>query len=130
MSKEILVTYWQDRLSPSVLEAFKKIPREDFVPLDISERAYEDNPLPILRGKTISQPSTVLIMTEALQLETGLKVLEIGTGSGYQAALIGHIIKHGQVHSTEVIPELVQSPPRPPRRPPRRAPPGRWPRSG
>ena len=108
MDKEMLVSYWQDKLSTTVLEAFKTIPREEFVPLSFRIRAYEDNPLPILRGKTISQPSTVLIMTEALQLSQGLKVLEIGTGSGYQAALIAHIIKPGRIYTTEVIPELVQ----------------------
>ena len=105
----MLLSYWQDKLSSQVLEAFKTTPREEFVPENLRSRAYEDNPLPILRGKTISQPSTVLIMTEALQLRKGLKVLEIGTGSGYQAALIAHIIKPGHIYTTEVIPELVQS---------------------
>ena len=108
MTKEMLVSYCEGRLSPPVLDSFKNTPREKFVLSSLTDRAYEDNPLPILRGKTISQPSTVLVMTEALQLHQGLKILEVGTGSGYQASIMGNIIKPSQVYTTEVIPELVQ----------------------
>jgi protein-L-isoaspartate(D-aspartate) O-methyltransferase len=107
MNKEVLVSYWQGKISSKVLEAFKSTPREEFVTRESVDIAYEDKPLPILRGKTISQPSTVLIMTEALELKSGHNVLEIGSGSGYQAALIAKIIAPGNVTSTEVIPELI-----------------------
>ena len=70
--------------------------------------AYDDTPLPLVRGKTISQPTTVVIMTAALDLKPGDKVFEVGTGSGYQAAIIAKIVgRRGKVISTEVIPELV-----------------------
>jgi len=75
----------------------------------VRDVAYEDRPLPLLRGKTISQPTTVMIMTAALELEKGDKVFEIGTGSGYQAALLGVLVRPGKVITTEVIPELVYS---------------------
>ena len=66
-------------------------------------------PLPLIRGKTISQPTTVMIMTHALELELGDKVFEVGSGSGYQAAIIGNMVgKSGKVITTEVVPELVQ----------------------
>ena len=82
--------------------------REDFVPQDLRNRAYEDNPLPLMRGKTISQPTTVMLMTHVLELKPNEKVFEIGTGSGYQAAIIAKIVEpKGKVTTTEIIPELV-----------------------
>ena len=108
MNKEVILSYWRGKISTPVLEAFGIINREGFVLPELRVRAYEDVPLPILRDKTISQPSTVLLMTEALELNGGQKVLEIGAGSGYQAALIGCLIGTGRLVSTEVIPELVQ----------------------
>jgi|SRR3989344_2831246 len=107
MDKASLVSHWRDRISEPVLKAFSLIPREDFLLLESKMRAYEDTPLPILRNKTISQPSTVVIMTEALELKDGHTVLEIGAGSGYQAALIAKLIGTGHIFTTEVIPELV-----------------------
>ena len=107
MNKQLLTSYWQGKLSQKVLEAFQTVPREEFVTAELRSRAYEDVPLPILRGKTISQPSTVLIMTEALEVQPGQKVLEVGSGSGYQAALIAKIANPGMVITTEVVPELV-----------------------
>ena len=73
---------------PLVLKAMEKVPREAFVPADLRESACDDNPLPIGEGQTISQPYIVALMTEALELKGPEKVLEIGTGSGYQAALL------------------------------------------
>lgn len=108
MNKEVILSYWRGKISAPVLEAFGAINRENFVLPELKVRAYEDVPLPILREKTISQPSTVLLMTEALELNDGQKVLEIGAGSGYQAALIGCLIDTGKLISTEVVPELVQ----------------------
>jgi len=92
-----------------VIDAFRKIPREIFVEEKRKEESYGDYPLPIGEGQTISQPTTVAIMTQALELEKGQKVLEIGSGSGYQAAIIAEIIgNEGKVISTEIVPELAK----------------------
>jgi len=92
----------------NVIEAFRKIKRENFIPENLKEEAYVDMPLDIGYGQTISQPTTVAIMTQALDLKKGMKVLEIGTGSGYQASIIGQIIgKTGHVYSVERIHELI-----------------------
>ena len=77
--------------SPKVLDAMRKVPREHFLPQEHGILAYEDSPLPIGKGQTISQPYIVAYMTEALALEGGEKVLEIGTGSGYAAAVLAEI---------------------------------------
>ena len=74
-----------------VLEAMRKVPRHEFVPEDLREAAYEDGPLPIGEGQTISQPFIVAYMAEAARLEGGERVLEIGTGSGYGAAVLAEI---------------------------------------
>jgi protein-L-isoaspartate(D-aspartate) O-methyltransferase len=74
---------------PLVLEAMARVPRDLFVPLPLQARAYEDNRLPIGEGQTISQPWTVARMSELLRAKPGEKMLEIGTGSGYQAAVLG-----------------------------------------
>lgn len=108
MNKEMLISYWHGRISDKVLEAFSSVPREEFVLPELRIRSYEDKPLPIPRGKTISQPSTVLIMTEALELGEGQHVLEVGSGSGYQSAIIARMITPGELVSIEVLPELVQ----------------------
>jgi protein-L-isoaspartate(D-aspartate) O-methyltransferase len=76
-----------------VLEAMRRIPRELFIPADIREHAYADSALPIAAGQTISQPYIVALMTQALRLSPGDKVLEIGTGSGYGAAVLGCIAR-------------------------------------
>ena len=109
--KEELFGHWKraDIISENVLEAFQQIPREEFVLYDYRDDAYEDRPLPIPAGQTISQPTTVALMTAALELEEGLKVLEVGAGSGYQAAIISKLVgSTGHVYSTEIIPELVE----------------------
>lgn len=108
--KNNLLLFWKEHFGFTELElnAFREIKREDFVPLQIKHLAYQDSPLPLLRGKTISQPTTVMIMTASLELKPGDKVLEVGTGSGYQAAIIAKIVgPKGKVISTEVIPELI-----------------------
>ena len=84
---------------PQVLEAFSSVAREQFLPDDLHEFAYDDAPLPIAQGQTISQPYIVALMTEALQLHGGEKVLEIGTGSGYAAAILARIA--GEVYTVE-----------------------------
>lgn len=88
-----------------VLDAMRKVPRHKFVPKHLEEAAYEDNALPIGEGQTISQPYMVAIMTEKLGLKGGEKVLEIGAGSGYQAAILAEIA--GQVFTIEKVPELA-----------------------
>jgi len=90
-----------------VLEALKKVPRHVFVPPDYSDSAYADRPLPIGLGQTISQPYMVAIMTETMNLEGHEKVLEVGTGSGYQAAVLAEIVDH--VVSLERVPELADA---------------------
>ncbi len=91
----------------AVLDAMARVPRELFIPERLAASAYEDGPLPIAAGQTISQPYIVAYMIEALQLRGGEKVLEIGAGSGYAAAVLAQIA--GQVYSIERVPELAAS---------------------
>lgn len=99
----------QDRgiSDPQVLAAMGKVKREAFVPTDERDFAYNDGPLPIGYGQTISQPLMVALMTEVLQLSGGERVLEIGTGSGYAAAILGEIAS--EVFTIERIAELAKS---------------------
>jgi protein-L-isoaspartate(D-aspartate) O-methyltransferase len=90
-----------------VLKAILRVPREFFVPPDEKHLAYEDRPLPIGMGQTISQPYIVALMTEALELTGREKVLEIGTGSGYQTAILAEL--SGLVITVERIPELARA---------------------
>jgi protein-L-isoaspartate(D-aspartate) O-methyltransferase len=89
-----------------VLEAMRKVPRHLFVPPSEVEHAYVDSPLPIGNGQTISQPYIVALMTELLQLKGDEKVLEIGTGSGYQAAILAELCK--EVYTIEIIDALAK----------------------
>ena len=91
-----------------ILEAMRSVPRHRFVPERFVDQAYGDHPLPIGYGQTISQPFIVAWMTELLDLQPGEKVLEIGTGSGYQAAVLAEL-KDIQVYSVEIVPELATS---------------------
>ena len=91
--------------SPLVLEAMGRVPRERFIPERMKDCAYDDGPLPIGAGQTISQPYIVALMTEALDLEGGERVLDIGTGSGYAAAVLGCIAS--EVFSIERVRELA-----------------------
>jgi len=97
----------RDITNTAVLQAMGRVPRHLFVPDDVRPFAYEDRPLPIGRGQTISQPYIVAYMTEALQVEPSHTVLEIGTGSGYQAAILAEIVK--QVYSVEIVPDLAET---------------------
>jgi len=90
-----------------LINALGNVPRHLFVPDDMVGKAYEDRPLPIGYGQTISQPSLVAWMTELLELEPGDKVLEIGTGSGYQAAILAEL-GYVDVYSIEIVPELYE----------------------
>lgn len=91
---------------PRVREAMRKVPRHELVPADVRARAYDGTPLPIGHGQTISQPFVVGAMTEALDPEPGDVVLEIGTGSGYQAAVLSQLVK--QVYSIEIVKPLAE----------------------
>lgn len=88
-----------------VLAAMRKVPRHEFVPEHLADAAYEDHPLPIGYGQTISQPYIVALMTELLRLTPGAKVLEVGTGCGYQTAVLAEIA--AEVYSMEIIEPLA-----------------------
>ena len=90
-----------------VLAAMRKVPREQFVPEAIRDRSYSDGPLPIGYEQTISQPFVVALMTEKLQLKPADRVLEIGTGSGYQAAILGELA--AEVYTIEIVEPLGKS---------------------
>jgi protein-L-isoaspartate(D-aspartate) O-methyltransferase len=94
---------------PDVLRAMRTVPRHEFVPSEFLDQAYDNHPLPIGYGQTISQPYIVGWMTEMLELAPGEKVLEIGTGSGYQAAVLAELAELGNldVYSIEIVPELA-----------------------
>ncbi len=92
--------------SKLVLEAMRKVPREEFLPPSLREFAYEDSPLPIAESQTISQPYIVAFMADALLLKGGEQVLEIGTGSGYAAAVLAEIAAN--VYSVERIGQLAE----------------------
>jgi protein-L-isoaspartate(D-aspartate) O-methyltransferase len=89
---------------PCVLEALRRVPRHEFVPESLEERAYADHPLPIGHRQTISQPYIVALMTELVRPGPDSKVLEIGTGSGYQAAVLAECA--GEVYTIEIVAEL------------------------
>ena len=93
--------------NPEVLRAIRSVPRDEFVPPELRGEAYDDRPLDIGYGATISQPYIVAAMTELLELEKSHRVLEIGTGSGYQAAVLAELA--GEVYSIEIVPALARS---------------------
>jgi protein-L-isoaspartate(D-aspartate) O-methyltransferase len=90
----------------AVLEAMARVPRHLFVPPDVRRLAYDDTPLPIGHRQTISQPYIVAYMTEALEVSPEQTILEIGTGSGYQAAVLAELVR--EVYTIEIIPELAE----------------------
>ena len=94
--------------TPSIIDAFEKVDRKDFVLEELKDKAYLNTPLPIGYGQTISQPLTVAFMLELLQPEKGNKILEIGSGSGWQTALLAHVVSvGGKIFAAELIPELM-----------------------
>jgi protein-L-isoaspartate(D-aspartate) O-methyltransferase len=97
----------RDELDPKVLEAIGSVPRHEFVPDNLRSRAYVNRPLPIGYGQTISQPFIVALMTDLLRVKPEAKVLEIGTGSGYQAAVLARM--GARVFTIEIIPELARA---------------------
>jgi len=116
--KEPVDAYYYDRLEMvrwqiqdrgirdrNVIEAMRKVPRHELVPSELKDKAYDDHPLPIGHGQTISQPYIVALMTDVLNLEPDDTVLEIGTGSGYQAAVLAEIVK--RVVTCEIVGALA-----------------------
>ena len=97
----------RDVKDPRVLAAMEKVPRHLLVPENVRSQAYEDHPLPIGHGQTISQPYIVGFMTQALKVEPEHRVLEIGTGSGYQAAVLGELAR--EVYTIEIVEPLAAS---------------------
>ena len=94
----------RDQLDQKVMAAMREVPREEFVPPELKYAAFDNGPLPIGHGQTISQPYIVALMTDMLNLEPGYRVLEIGTGSGYQSAILSRLCK--QVYTLETVPDL------------------------
>ena len=92
-----------------LIRAFYAIDRKDFVPAEYQKQAYEDYPIPIGGGQTISQPHTVAFMLELLEPKSGEKILDVGSGSAWTTALLAHVVgKEGEVIGTELVPELVK----------------------
>lgn len=96
----------RDIQSERVLEAMKKVPRHLFMPASVRQYAYVDSPVPIGKGQTISQPYIVGLMTQTVDPKPGDRALEVGTGSGYQAAVLGELVQ--EVYTIEIIPDLAE----------------------
>jgi protein-L-isoaspartate(D-aspartate) O-methyltransferase len=107
--KELIGMLVAERLlkSRKVIRAFEQVPREEFLPDALKGLAYSDTPLPILGGQTISAPHMVAVMSEYLDVKANHKILEIGAGSGYQAAILSKIAPRGKVYTIEVVLELT-----------------------
>lgn len=105
MVEEQIAGPGRDIRDPRVLEAMRAVPRHAFVPPDVAARAYEDHPLPIGHGQTISQPYIVAFMTEQLAPRPEDRVLEVGTGSGYQAAVLSRLV--AEVYTVEIVEPLA-----------------------
>ena len=94
--------------TPRVIDAMRKVKRHRFVPAGEGKSAYSDRPLHIGSDQTISAPHMVAIMTEHLDIEVDNKILEIGAGSGYQAAILAEIVKKGKIYTVERLPEIAE----------------------
>jgi len=110
MDKKQLIRHLKEQdFSENILNAFSKIKREDFVPSGFKESAYEDIPLPIGKGQTISQPYTIAFMLTLLELYDNQTILEVGSGSGYVLALINELSKNAKIYGIEIIKELAEN---------------------
>src|SRR5215216_968983 len=105
LAKTVPLPSASGEINPSVLNAMQEVPRHELVPKDVRNAAYENRPLPIGHGQTISQPYIVALMTDLLRAAPEHVVLEVGTGSGYQAAVLAELVR--QVHTIEIIPPLA-----------------------
>ncbi len=110
MDKKELLQSLRTRGAPEkIIDAFSKVNRENFISYNLRKMAYDDAPIPLVKGQTTSQPYTIALMLSNLNLKPGQKVLEIGSGSGYVLALISELVgKTGKVIGLEVVPELVR----------------------
>ena len=107
--QQLLKSLKEMGFSEKILDAFSAVKREDFVPPELKDKAYEDTALPIGSGQTISQPYTIAVMLSELDLRKGQKVLELGSGCGYVLALISKIVgNEGKVFGVEIISELAK----------------------
>jgi protein-L-isoaspartate(D-aspartate) O-methyltransferase len=104
----IQLLYGQGYADDRVAKAMERVPRELFVPAEYVKSAYADTPLPIGLGQTISAPGIVAFMSKSLDVQDGMKILEIGSGSGYQAAILAELAGSGAVYTVERIPELIE----------------------
>ena len=107
IKQDLLKELKSEGFSQPILKAFSKVKREKFVSKEFEQYSYENQPLPIAIGATISQPYTIAFMLNLLELKNNMKILEIGSGSGYVLALINEISKNSEIHGIEIIKELV-----------------------
>lgn len=109
MNKKYLINELkQEGFSERIIDAFQKVNRQDFIPKEFREFAYKNEPISIGFGQTISQPYTIAFMLNLLSLKDGLKILEIGSGSGYVLALLDEIVKDSKLYGIERIKELAE----------------------
>ena len=106
-AKQASIALGRDSIAPEILKVVGDVPRHEFVPDRVRGDAYADRPLPIGYGQTVSQPFIVALMTDLLRVRPGDVVLEVGTGSGYQAAVLGHLAR--RVYTIEIVPALADS---------------------
>jgi protein-L-isoaspartate(D-aspartate) O-methyltransferase len=106
-AKQASAALGRDSIAPEVLKVMGDVPRHEFVPDGVRGHAYADRPLPIGYGQTISQPFIVALMTDLMRVRPGDAVLEVGTGSGYQAAVLAHLAR--RVYTIEIVPGLADS---------------------
>ncbi len=105
--QELLKHLEQEGFSREIINSFKQVERQDFVPNHYKEQAYENMALPMGYGQTISQPSTIAFMLDKLELEDGLKILEVGSGCGYVIALLDSLVENFELYGTEIVEKLV-----------------------
>jgi len=105
--EELLVSLKKKGFSDEVVDAFRKVKREDFVPEHLIGYAYEDIALPVMEGSTLSQPSTVAFMLNLLDIKDNQRILEIGSGSGYVLALLSEMNPGGKIYGVELLKELA-----------------------
>jgi protein-L-isoaspartate(D-aspartate) O-methyltransferase len=106
-AKQASIALGRDSVAPEILKVVGDVPRHEFVPDGLRGDAYADRPLPIGYGQTISQPFIVALMTDLMRVRPDHVVLEVGTGSGYQAAVLAHLAR--RVHTIEIVPALAES---------------------
>jgi len=109
LKKDLLGVLESKGYAKAIIQAFSKVPREEFVPLQQKFNAYDDKPIALAGGATISQPSTVAFVLQQLDVHPTSKILEIGSGSGYALALLAELAPGGEIHGIEINDDLVKS---------------------